>query len=145
MSTGSIAAMLRACIVLLVIFALCVNSLEDGLANTPPMGYRTWNSYNRNVNQTLMHDIAKFLTRQLDVHITGTTTTPSAVTQATTLRDLGYVHVGLDDNWQACKAGVNGTFHDATGLPLINKKRFPDMKKMNDYIHSMGLKSGWCE
>jgi alpha-galactosidase len=33
----------------------------------------------------------------------------------TSLRDLGYIDVGLDDNWQACGAyGPNKyTFHDA--------------------------------
>ena len=62
-----------------------------------------------------------------------------------TLKGLGYDHVGLDDNWQACKTGVDGTFHDALGKPLTNKERFPDMKQMNDYIHSKGLKSGWCK
>lgn len=28
------------------------------------------------------------------------------------LIDIGYLGVGLDDNWQACGTGVNGTFHD---------------------------------
>jgi hypothetical protein len=32
---------------------------------------------------------------------------------------------GLDDNWQACGAGVRGSFHDANGRPLVNRSRFP--------------------
>jgi len=59
------------------------------------------------------------------------------------LLDVGYDHVGLDDNWQKCNAGINGSFHDAEGKPLINAERFPDMKKMNDYAHSKKVKSGW--
>ena len=46
------------------------------------------------------------------------------------LADVGYVRVGLDDNWQDCGAGVNGSFHDSTGQPLVNLKTFPDMKSM---------------
>jgi hypothetical protein len=30
---------------------------------------------------------------------------------------------GLDDNWQACGAGVRGSFHDANGRPLVNRSR----------------------
>ena len=29
----------------------------------------------------------------------------------TSLQDLGYIGVGLDDNWQACGKGYSGSFH----------------------------------
>ena len=29
----------------------------------------------------------------------------------TSLLDLGYNRIGLDDSWQECGAGVNGSFH----------------------------------
>jgi len=63
----------------------------------------------------------------------------------TSLLDLGYSDVGLDDNWQACgKYGPNGyTFHDANGRPVVNEARFPDFKAMTSYAHSLGLTSGW--
>jgi hypothetical protein len=61
----------------------------------------------------------------------------------TSLVDLGYITVGLDDNWQACGTGVDGSFHDASGNPLINLQRFPDMKGMCDYAHGKGAKMGW--
>ena len=61
----------------------------------------------------------------------------------TSLCDLGYCDVGLDDNWQACGAGVNGSFHAADGTPLWNTTRFPDVKAMNEKIHQLGLKSDW--
>ena len=60
------------------------------------------------------------------------------------LADLGYISVGLDDAWQACGTGVNGSFHDAEGNPLVDTKKFPSMKNMTDYGHSLGLKIGWC-
>ena len=60
------------------------------------------------------------------------------------LADLGYTDVGLDDNWQACGTGENGTqFHDTAGNPLVNKSLFPDFKEMTDHGHSLGLSVGW--
>jgi hypothetical protein len=50
---------------------------------------------------------------------------------------------GLDDNWQACNKGVNGSFFGPDGSPLINTDLFPDMKQMVAYGHSKGVKMGW--
>jgi hypothetical protein len=36
------------------------------------------------------------------------------------LFDVGYTFANLDDGWQACGAGVNGSFHDAEGFPLMD-------------------------
>jgi hypothetical protein len=63
----------------------------------------------------------------------------------TSLLDLGYNNVGLDDNWQACGTGVNGSFHDIDGTPLINTKTFPSMADMTAHGHKLGLRVGWCE
>ena len=46
-------------------------------------------------------------------------------------------------HYQACKTGVQGSFHNASGYPLIDKTKFPDMKAMTDHAHSIGLKMGW--
>ena len=54
-----------------------------------------------------------------------------------------YQDVGLDDNWQACGAGVYGSFFDADGTPLVNTATFPDMKGMVGYAHSRGLRAGF--
>ena len=64
---------------------------------------------------------------------------------ATSLCDLGYCDVGLDDNWQACsKYGPDGySYHDANGRPVVNQQRFPDFIAMTTYAHSLGLTSGW--
>ena len=35
-------------------------------------------------------------------------------------------HIGIDDGWQACGAGVDGSFHSASGEVLINETLFPD-------------------
>ena len=47
--------------------------------------------------------------------------------QGVVLRDLPWAQ-GLDDFWQACGTGVNGSFHSVNGTPLINLTRFPDSK-----------------
>ena len=59
------------------------------------------------------------------------------------LHDLGYEFVGLDDGWQACGTGINGSFHDAAGRPLIDTDKFPDMGAMVAKAHKLGLKAGW--
>jgi alpha-galactosidase len=61
----------------------------------------------------------------------------------TSFVDLGYNNCGLDDNWQACGAGVSKSFDDKDGNPLINTKTFPDMKKMTDHGHNQGIRVGW--
>lgn len=61
------------------------------------------------------------------------------------LKDLGYVGVGLDDNWQACGKGHSGSFHSADGTPLWNNDTFPDPVSMVKKAHRLGLKAGWCE
>ena len=53
------------------------------------------------------------------------------------------VHCGLDDYYQACGTGANGSFHNASGYPMINHTKFPDMRAMTDHAHSIGLKMGW--
>jgi len=61
----------------------------------------------------------------------------------TSLCDLGYCDVGLDDNWQACGTGDGTNFHAADGTPLVNKNRFPDLYVMTSHAHSLGLTAGW--
>ena len=59
------------------------------------------------------------------------------------LADCGYVTAGLDDAWQACGTGVDGSFHNAQGAPLVNKTKFPDMAAMVSKAHSLGLHAGF--
>ena len=108
-------------------------AIDNGYGLLPPMGWRSWNCYEGNVNQTVMEAVMDKMaarTRMVD----GT---------LTSLKDLGFVSVGLDDAWQACGTGVNGTFHDAEGRPLINETKFPDMGGMVKHGHSLDLRVGW--
>ena len=59
------------------------------------------------------------------------------------LVDLGYVQANLDDAWQACGAGVYGSFHDSHGNPLIDLKAFPNMSAMTELGRTLGIRSGW--
>ncbi len=61
----------------------------------------------------------------------------------TSLWDLGYNYASVDDGWQECGAGVNGSFHDPSGHAIINTTRFPDVRAWTDYAHSKGVLTGW--
>ena len=111
-------------------------SNENGLARTPPLGWRSWNLYGANVNQSLIESIMDGMVRK-DRTVEGV---------PTSLCDLGYCDVGLDDNWQQC--GQYGPdkalhFHGDDGTPLVNTERFPNMSAMTAYAHRLGLTSGW--
>uniref|UniRef100_A0A7S1TPY1 Alpha-galactosidase n=2 Tax=Phaeomonas parva TaxID=124430 RepID=A0A7S1TPY1_9STRA len=103
------------------------------------MGWRSWNAYGRNISQQRM-------TRVMDAMVDAS--------RGVSLKDAGYNDVGLDDNYQRCASGIGETPHrgfhnwevvgDATALTnAIDKTRFPDMKAMTDYAHSLGLRAGF--
>jgi alpha-galactosidase len=46
------------------------------------------------------------------------------------LHDVGYQFANLDDGWQACGQGVNGSFHDANGYPIMDPVKFPNVTAM---------------
>ena len=51
--------------------------------------------------------------------------------------------MGLDDGWQKCGAGINGSFHDAQGDPIVDVAKFPSLGGMVAKAHRLGLKAGW--
>ena len=131
---------------------------DNGLGRTPPMGWRSWNCYHADVTQQKMEDTMAAMadaSRMVPTRWRHTRSReapswshpaldPRQVDGApASLASLGYVNCGLDDNWQACGAGVDGSFHAADGEPIINKERFPDMRAMTDYGHALGLRVGW--
>ena len=97
------------------------------------LGWSSWTTAWTNPNQTYMQDTMNALVRVMDG------------AGNTSLASLGYTHAGLDDFWQACGTGVNGSFHDYAGNPLINLTRFPNMTAMTEHGHELGLQVGWCE
>ncbi|KAJ1449428.1 glycoside hydrolase superfamily [Pelagophyceae sp. CCMP2097] len=110
-------------------------SNENGLARTPPMGWRSWNLYGGGVDQELIE-------RVMDGMVSRRRLVDGA---PTSLCDLGYCDVALDDGWQLCDsvAGAPARYHDETGAPLVNTQRFPSLRNMTGKAHSLGLKAGW--
>ena len=104
----------------------------NGLATTPPLGWRSWNSYgNRvsadNFNATMEAMAAKLWTVDGKDNVS--------------LIDVGYTTAGIDEGWEGCGQGVNGTQHDAAGNPVVNAK-FPDMAGLVKQGHKLGLQAG---
>jgi len=62
--------------------------------DTPPMGWRSWNYFMCGINQTLMEAQMDALVEKRSL---GMQAGPS-----TSLHDLGYFSIGLDDCWQDC-------------------------------------------
>jgi len=87
---------------------------QTKFADTPPMGWNSWNHFAAHVTDADVRSSADIL-----------------VTSG--MRDAGYVYVNVDDTWQGER--------DAQGV-LHPNERFPDMKALGDYIHSKGLKFG---
>jgi alpha-galactosidase len=90
----------------------------DGLAMTPPMGWNSWNTFQTNINDSLVRGIA-------DVMV------------SSGMKDAGYIYLVLDDGWMAMERD------NVTGNLVPDPKKFPDgMKVLVDYVHSKGLKFG---
>ncbi len=49
------------------------------------------------------------------------------------MKDAGYQYVNIDDTWEGGR--------DANGN-IVSNKKFPDMKALADYVHSLGLRIG---
>jgi alpha-galactosidase len=90
----------------------------ESLAQTPPMGWNSWNKFQANINEQLIKETA-------DVMV------------SSGMRDAGYIYLVLDDGWMA------SVRDEKTGDLVPDQKKFPHgMKVIADYIHSKGLKFG---
>jgi hypothetical protein len=107
-------------------------------SHTAPQGWRSWNEYRGDVNAEVILAIADALVAKR-----GPDGRVSKDGKGESFLGLGYNDVGLDDNWQDCGKGVNGTFHDSEGHPLVNRARFPDMAGMVRSIQRHGFKVGF--
>ena len=96
--------------------ALIVSPLANAAppAQTPPMGWNSWNFFAEKVTDKDIRAAADQLV-------------------STGMKDAGYIYVNIDDTWEAER--------DASGVLHTNSK-FPDMKALADYVHSKGLKIG---
>ena len=88
---------------------------DQNMLVTPLLGFTTWNAFESAVTQNDVESTAQFL---VDLGIS----------------EYGYSYVNTDSGWQ----GEYGGKYDA----VMSNPKFPDMKKMTDKIHSLGLKCG---
>ncbi|WP_083631353.1 putative Ig domain-containing protein [Labilibacter marinus] len=88
----------------------------DEICLTPPLGWNSWNCWGHNVTQERVLASAKAMVNK-------------------GLKDYGWSYINIDDVWQGVRGGkFNGI--------QSNPETFPDMKRMCDEIHNMGLKAG---
>jgi alpha-galactosidase len=87
---------------------------DNGLARTPPMGWNSWNQFRGRVDDKIVREIADAMV-------------------SSGMKDAGYMYVNIDDTWEGVR--------DSSGNIRSNDK-FPDMRKLADYVHSKGLKLG---
>ncbi|GAA5029987.1 hypothetical protein GCM10011506_18690 [Marivirga lumbricoides] len=88
----------------------------EDLAQTPPMGWNSWNKFACNVDEDLIKQTADAMV-------------------SSGMKDAGYEYIIIDDCWHGER--------DEKGFISANKERFPSgMKALVDYVHSKGLKFG---
>ena len=84
------------------------------LAQTPPMGWNSWNVWGTAVDDAKVRAAADWMVKSgLAAH--------------------GFQYINIDDAWEGQR--------DAQGRIQTNEK-FPDMKALADYVHAKGLKLG---
>ena len=112
--------MKRIVLLLIVLFLTAATSAQaqkfEDLAQTPPMGWNSWNHFGCDVSEQLIRETA-------DAMVTSG------------MRDAGYVYVNIDDCWHGSR--------DENGFIRPDPERFPSgMKALAEYVHSKGLKLG---
>lgn len=89
----------------------------EELAQTPPMGWNSWNTFQTNIDEPLLKGM-------VDTYL------------SSGMKDAGYTYFVLDDGWMAMQ-------RDSSGNLVADPKKFPHgMKAFADYVHSKGLKFG---
>ena len=90
--------------------------VPNGLAQTPPMGWNSWNKFACNVNEGVIRATADAIA-------------------SNGMKEAGYEYVVIDDCWHGQR--------DANGFITEDRQRFPSgLKALGDYIHAKGLKFG---
>ncbi len=86
------------------------------LAQTPPMGWNSWNKFACDVDEQKIRQVADAMA-------------------ANGMQAAGYEYIVIDDCWHGRR--------DTLGFIQPDKQRFPaGMKALVDYVHSKGLKFG---
>ncbi len=87
----------------------------DVLALTPPMGWNSWNCWGLSVSDEKLKASARALMDK-------------------GLADHGWSYMNIDDGWEAAARNAAGE--------IVSNEKFPDMKKLGDWLHGNGIKFG---
>jgi alpha-galactosidase len=87
----------------------------ERIALTPPMGWSSWNCWGDAVSQEKVLSSAHAMVEK-------------------GLRDHGWTYINIDDGWQGKRGGEFNAIQP--------NKKFPDMKKLADEVHGLGLRFG---
>lgn len=86
----------------------------DKISLTPPMGWNSWNCWNKYIDDKKVRENADAMVQY-------------------GLINHGWSYINIDDTWQG-ERGPEGQ--------ILPNEKFPDMKGLCDYVHSLGLKIG---
>lgn len=87
------------------------------IAQRPPMGWNSWNTFGSNINDALIREMADFMVKE-------------------GYREAGYEYLVIDDCWSLRERDEHGRF-------VPDPEKFPHgMKAVANYVHSKGLKFG---
>ncbi len=89
--------------------------IGDNICLSPPMGWNSWYCHSESVSDDAVRKAAKAMA-------------------AKGLVNHGWTYINIDDCWQGRRGGSLNAIQP--------NERFPDMKSMCDYVHSLGLKAG---
>lgn len=87
------------------------------LSQTPPMGWNSWNTFGKDISDSLIRETADAMARN-------------------GLRDAGYQYVTIDDLWSERQRDENGRLRP-------DARKFPHgMEELSRYLHSKSFKFG---
>ncbi|KAK7314826.1 hypothetical protein VNO77_33354 [Canavalia gladiata] len=93
------------------------NLINNGLGQTPPMGWNSWNHFSCHINEDLIRETANAML-------------------STGLAAVGYQYINIDDCWGELN-------RDSQGNLVPKASTFPSgIKALADYVHNKGLKLG---
>ncbi|KAK3004495.1 hypothetical protein RJ639_018758 [Escallonia herrerae] len=110
--------------------------INNGLAQTPQMGWNSWNFFACDINETVIKETADALI-------------------STGLAEMGYIYVNIDDCWSTLRRDSKVSLDSVTfnlvlffsdvhlGQLVPDPETFPSgIRALADYVHGKGLKLG---
>jgi alpha-galactosidase len=90
-------------------------NIGDTIALTPPIGWNGWNSWAEKIDREKVIATAEAMVNK-------------------GLSNHGWSYINIDDSWQGFRGGRLNA--------LQPNEKFPEIREMVEYIHSLGLKAG---